>query len=129
MIRGNHLTHPCLLPPDTEADHLGAVIARAETNVAVIDRGSPKSTAFDLTVCVACAPSMACRLSHRVAGLTLGTISVPKMVMHDLIWMSPPTILRPAARRSRSEFTRSVAPATGCFARSGSELSGPVNGG
>ena len=48
-----------ILPPDVEADHVGAVIAAAEIDAVVIDDGSPQCPAFDLPVRVTCASSIA----------------------------------------------------------------------
>ncbi len=79
------------LPPDAEADHLAAVIGRAEIDAVVIDRDAPQCAAFDLPVRVACAPSIVpmeqappARLRTEWVLLTSGTTGVPKMVMHDL---------------------------------------------
>src|SRR5580658_4224131 len=47
-----------VLPPDTAADHLGALIACAEADTVVIDEGTPDHAAFDLPVRVVCAPAV-----------------------------------------------------------------------
>jgi acyl-coenzyme A synthetase/AMP-(fatty) acid ligase len=81
-----------ILPPDTDANHLGAVIAGAEVDAVVVDSGSPhRKKAFDLPVFVSAAPSIvpSAPVSHRRLRtewvlLTSGTIGVPKMVLHDL---------------------------------------------
>jgi acyl-coenzyme A synthetase/AMP-(fatty) acid ligase len=80
-----------ILPPDTDANHLGAVIAGAEIDAVVIDSASPHRKAFNLPVFVSAAPSIVPMMpvSHRRLRtewvlLTSGTIGVPKMVLHDL---------------------------------------------
>src|SRR5579864_2651275 len=47
-----------ILPPDTAADHLGALIACAEADAVVIDEGTPSQPAFDLPARVVCAPAI-----------------------------------------------------------------------
>src|ERR1700722_7000869 len=47
-----------ILPPDADPDHFSAVVAGAEIDAIVIDRGSPGSAAFDLPVRLACAPDI-----------------------------------------------------------------------
>ena len=80
-----------ILPPDIEADHLGAVMAAAEIDAIVTDDGSRPHAAFALPVRVACAPSIAPRdetppvaVRTEWVLLTSGTTGVPKMVVHDL---------------------------------------------
>ena len=80
-----------ILPPDTQAEHLSAIIASAEIGAAVVDRDTARSAAFDLPVCVVAAPEIvgaestadACFRTEWVM-LTSGTTGAPKMVMHDL---------------------------------------------
>ncbi|HML07961.1 MAG TPA: fatty acid--CoA ligase family protein [Xanthobacteraceae bacterium] len=86
-----HARRIVVLPPDVEADHLGAVIAAAEIDAVVIDGGSPRCAAFDGAVRVGCVPSMLplaqgppVRLRTEWVLLTSGTTGVPKMVSHDL---------------------------------------------
>jgi NAD(P)-dependent dehydrogenase (short-subunit alcohol dehydrogenase family) len=80
-----------ILPPDVEAEHLGAVIAAAEVDAAVIDDGTAAAPVLALPVRVGCAPSivpMDEALPARVATewllMTSGTTGVPKLVVHDL---------------------------------------------
>src|ERR1700688_2283022 len=47
-----------ILPPDTAADHLGALIACAEADAVVIDEGTVNHAALDLPVRVVCAPAI-----------------------------------------------------------------------
>jgi acyl-CoA synthetase (AMP-forming)/AMP-acid ligase II len=79
------------VPPDTETNHFGDIIAVAEADAVVIDNGSPQYAAFDLPVRVGCASSIlpveqSSPASFRTEWvlLTSGTIGMPKMVMHDL---------------------------------------------
>jgi acyl-coenzyme A synthetase/AMP-(fatty) acid ligase len=80
-----------ILPPDVEAEHLGAVIAAAEVDAAVIDDGTAAAPVLALPVRVGCAPSivpMDEALPVRVATewllMTSGTTGAPKLVVHDL---------------------------------------------
>jgi acyl-coenzyme A synthetase/AMP-(fatty) acid ligase len=80
-----------ILPPDTAADHLAALIAFAEADAAVIDEGTPSHEALDLPVRAVCAPAIvpAEQLSLPQAQtewvlLTSGTSGVPKMAVHSL---------------------------------------------
>src|ERR1700692_2244681 len=47
-----------ILPPDTAADHLGALLACAEADAAVIDAGTQDHAALDLPLRVVCAPTI-----------------------------------------------------------------------
>ncbi len=80
-----------ILPPDADPDHFAAIIAGAEIDAVVIDRGSAANGAFDGCVRVACAAGIAA--AERLAApsrdtewvmLTSGTTGVPKMVVHSL---------------------------------------------
>src|SRR5271170_1833330 len=80
-----------ILPPDADPAHFGALIASAEIDAVVVDRGSPVSAALDLSVRVACAPAIgaiaqnpAPVLQTEWVLLTSGTTGVPKMVVHAL---------------------------------------------
>jgi acyl-CoA synthetase (AMP-forming)/AMP-acid ligase II len=80
-----------ILPPDAEAEHLGAVIATAGIDAVVIDHGTPSNAALELPICVTCAPSIVpltenppSRVATEWVLVTSGTTGVPKMVMHDL---------------------------------------------
>jgi acyl-coenzyme A synthetase/AMP-(fatty) acid ligase len=93
-----------VLPPDAEADHLGALIEAAEIDAVVIEHGAPPNAAFDLAVCVACAPSIVpteivppARLRTEWVLLTSGTTGVPKMVMHDLAGLTAAMAVRSPA--------------------------------
>ena len=86
-----------ILPPDTAADHLGALIARAEADAVVIDDGTPDCAAFDLPIRVACTPAIAPareralpRLPTEWLLLTSGTSGVPKMVAHSHASLTAP---------------------------------------
>jgi acyl-coenzyme A synthetase/AMP-(fatty) acid ligase len=80
-----------ILPSDTAADHLVALIACAEADAVVIDEGTPDHAAFDLPVRVVCAPAVVPAeeraLPHAQTEwvlLTSGTSGVPKMAVHSL---------------------------------------------
>src|SRR5260370_38959704 len=47
-----------ILPPDTAADHLGALIACAEADAVVFDAGALDHEALDLPARVVCAPAI-----------------------------------------------------------------------
>ncbi len=86
-----------ILPPDAEADHLGAVIAAAEIDAVVIDDGSADCEAFNLPVRVACTPTIIpmeqsppALLRTEWVLLTSGTTGVPKMVVHSLAGLTAP---------------------------------------
>jgi acyl-coenzyme A synthetase/AMP-(fatty) acid ligase len=75
-----------LCPPDLAAEHLPAVIATAEVDVVVGDRGAVRTGRF-----VSCSPNVA--PAHRIRRasertewvlLTSGTTGVPKLVAHTL---------------------------------------------
>jgi hypothetical protein len=48
-----------ILPPDTSAEHIGELVARAEADAVVVDEATPANSAFDLLQRVVCAPAMA----------------------------------------------------------------------
>src|SRR6202030_532701 len=80
-----------ILPPDTAADHLGALTAGAEADAVVIDQDTPDHAAFDLPVRVVCAPAVVPAeqpsLPHVPTEwvlLTSGTSGVPKMAVPSL---------------------------------------------
>jgi acyl-coenzyme A synthetase/AMP-(fatty) acid ligase len=80
-----------LLPPDADPAHFGALIAGAEIDAVVVDRGSPAHAVFDLPVRVACALAIgafernpAPALQTEWVLLTSGTTGVPKMAVHTL---------------------------------------------
>jgi acyl-coenzyme A synthetase/AMP-(fatty) acid ligase len=86
-----------ILPPDTAADHLGALIASAEADAVVIDEGTPSQPAFDLPARVVCAPAIVQaeqlslpRVSTEWVLLTSGTSGVPKMAVHSLASLIAP---------------------------------------
>jgi acyl-CoA synthetase (AMP-forming)/AMP-acid ligase II len=92
-----------ILPPETASAHLPDLIAGAEIDAVVVDRGSPQSAAFDVPLRVMCTPaiapmpqaSQASRPSaHHIATewvlLTSGTTGVPKMVVHTLATLTAP---------------------------------------
>src|SRR5580698_3495359 len=53
-----------ILPPDTAADHLPALIACAEADAVLIDAGTPDHEALDLPVRVVCAPAIVLAEEH-----------------------------------------------------------------
>src|SRR5580692_7628624 len=80
-----------ILPPDTAADHLVALIACAEADAVVIDEGTSDHAAFDLPVRVVCAPAVVPAEERALPYaqtewvlLTSGTSGVPKMAVHSL---------------------------------------------
>jgi acyl-CoA synthetase (AMP-forming)/AMP-acid ligase II len=86
-----------ILPPDTAADHLPALMACAEVDAVVIDDGTLPSAAFDLPVRVTCAPAIvsidespAADVPTEWVLLTSGTSGVPKMAVHDLASLIAP---------------------------------------
>ena len=86
-----------ILPPDTAADHLGALIACAEADAIVIDEGTPSHAALDLPVRVVCTPAIVSAeqlsLPHVPTEwvlLTSGTSGVPKMAVHSLASLIAP---------------------------------------
>jgi acyl-CoA synthetase (AMP-forming)/AMP-acid ligase II len=79
-----------ILPPDTAADHLDALIACAEIDAVVTDAGTPDHAALDLPVRVVCAPAIVPaeraalpQLATEWLLLTSGTSGVPKMAVHS----------------------------------------------
>src|ERR1700722_10032714 len=48
-----------ILPPDTQPEHLAALVAGAEADAVVIDRDTPDSASFELPIRVACAAQIA----------------------------------------------------------------------
>ena len=93
-----------ILPPDIDTDHLGAVMAAAEIDAVVTDRGSSERTAFNVAIRVTCAPSIAAREEMPPTAartewvlLTSGTTGVPKMVVHDLAGLTAAITDRSAA--------------------------------
>ena len=91
-----------ILPPDVDAADLGAVLAAAEIDAAVVDDKTQQSPALNLSVRVTCEPTVAsaeacppvdCRTQWLL--LTSGTTGVPKLVMHDVAGLT-------AAVRARS---------------------------
>lgn len=86
-----------ILPPSIEADHLNALIARAEIDAVVTDRGWAPPAAFDLPVYIACGSSLTSMSETPVLHfrtdwvlLTSGTVGIPKMVAHDLFTLTAP---------------------------------------
>ena len=86
-----------ILPPDTAADHLGALFACAEADAVVTDDGTPDHAAFYLPVRVICAPAIASADERSLPYmptewvlLTSGTSGVPKMAAHSLASLIAP---------------------------------------
>jgi acyl-CoA synthetase (AMP-forming)/AMP-acid ligase II len=86
-----------ILPPDTATDHLGALIAGAEADAAVIDDGTASCGALNLPIRVTCAAAIVA-VEHRPPSpmrtewllLTSGTSGVPKMVAHSHASLTAP---------------------------------------
>jgi acyl-coenzyme A synthetase/AMP-(fatty) acid ligase len=86
-----------ILPPDADPDHFAPVIACAEIDAVVLDRGSPASAALDLPLRVTCTAEIgtdtrlpaASRATEWVL-LTSGTTGVPKMAVHSLAGLTAP---------------------------------------
>ena len=79
-----------ILPPDAEADHLGAVITMAGIDAVVVDQATAPNAALDLLIRVVCAPPIEPvsdeplpRARTEWMLMTSGTTGMPKMVMHD----------------------------------------------
>ncbi len=79
-----------ILPPDAEADHLGAVIAMAGIDAVVVDEATAPNAALDLPIRVVCAPPIEPVPDEPLPPartewvlMTSGTTGVPKMVVHD----------------------------------------------
>jgi len=86
-----------ILPPDTAAEHLGALIGCAEIDAAVIDDGTADHAALDLPVRVVCTPDIVPAEQHALPHvptewvlLTSGTSGVPKMAVHSLASLIAP---------------------------------------
>jgi acyl-coenzyme A synthetase/AMP-(fatty) acid ligase len=80
-----------IMPPDVDTANLGAVVAAAEADAAVVDDDSPQCAALDLPVRVFCAPTVVPTHTNPPASyrtewllMTSGTTGVPKLVAHDL---------------------------------------------
>jgi acyl-coenzyme A synthetase/AMP-(fatty) acid ligase len=93
-----------ILPPDIEADHLGAVIAATEADAAVIDESTIPAPVLALPRRVTCASTIAPMqesLPVRVATewllMTSGTTGVPKLAVHDLAALTALIIVPSAA--------------------------------
>src|SRR5580704_3154896 len=86
-----------ILPPDTAADHLAPLIARAEADAVVIDDGTVANEAFDLPVRIVCTPllkpaglaALPCVETEWLL-LTSGTSGVPKLVAHSQATLTAP---------------------------------------
>jgi len=80
-----------ILPPDSDPDHLAAIVGDAGIEAVVLDRASPASAAFAGTRQVVCTGEIApapqlpepARVTEWVM-LTSGTTGVPKMVVHGV---------------------------------------------
>jgi acyl-coenzyme A synthetase/AMP-(fatty) acid ligase len=86
-----------ILPPDTAADHLGALLACAEADSVVTDASTPSHDALDLPLRVVCAPAIVPAEHHPLPHvstewvlLTSGTSGVPKMAVHSLASLIAP---------------------------------------
>jgi acyl-coenzyme A synthetase/AMP-(fatty) acid ligase len=86
-----------ILPPDADAGHLGALIARAEIDAVVLDDRSPHARAIDVPIRVVCTPEIVpadalpkAALPTEWVLLTSGTTGIPKMVVHDLAGLTAP---------------------------------------
>jgi acyl-CoA synthetase (AMP-forming)/AMP-acid ligase II len=94
-----------ILPPDTSADHVGELIARAEAEVVVVDEATPANPAFDLLLRVVCTPILVSadnvglpRVQTEWLLLTSGTSGVPKLVVH-----THASLVAPIAAAKQSE--------------------------
>ncbi|MDR3421878.1 MAG: class I adenylate-forming enzyme family protein [Xanthobacteraceae bacterium] len=92
-----------VLPPDVEADRLGAMIAAAEVNAAVIDEGTAAAPALALPVRVTCAGAIApmkealpARAATEWLLMTSGTTGAPKLAVHNLAALTA-AIVAPSA--------------------------------
>src|SRR3984893_3899938 len=86
-----------ILPPDTAAEHLGALIACAEADAVVSDEGTLSHAAFNLPVRVVCVPAIVPTEERSLPQmptewvlLTSGTSGVPKMALHSLASLIAP---------------------------------------
>jgi acyl-coenzyme A synthetase/AMP-(fatty) acid ligase len=80
-----------ILPPDADPAHFAAIVAGADIDAVVLDRGSTTSAAFDLPIRVTCTEAIAPAGHPPVPEgetewvmLTSGTTGVPKMVVHKI---------------------------------------------
>src|SRR5579862_1011138 len=86
-----------ILPPDTAADHVAPLMARAAADAVVVDDGTFANAAFDIPLRVVCAPSVKAaampalpRLETEWLLLTSGTSGVPKLVAHTQATLTAP---------------------------------------
>jgi acyl-coenzyme A synthetase/AMP-(fatty) acid ligase len=96
-----HARRLTLLPPDIEADRLGAVLVGAEIDAIVVDSGTPLYPALDCSVRILCVPSIApleavppVRFRTEWLLLTSGTTGTPKLVAHTLADLVAPMAAR-----------------------------------
>jgi acyl-coenzyme A synthetase/AMP-(fatty) acid ligase len=92
-----------ILPPDTDASHLTALVAGVEADAVVVDRDTPDSAAFARLVRVNCSAEIvaanrrpAAALATEWIMLTSGTTGVPKMVVHTFAGLTAPIAQKPA---------------------------------
>src|SRR5580692_2439767 len=78
-----------ILPPDTSAEHIGELVARAEADAVIVDEATPANSTFDFLQRVVCVPALASadsvplpRTQTEWLLLTSGTSGVPKLVAH-----------------------------------------------
>jgi acyl-coenzyme A synthetase/AMP-(fatty) acid ligase len=86
-----------VLPFDTEAKHLGAILADADIDSIVVDEGTPRVAEFDLPIRVTCRPTLIPKDSVQPLHfrsewllLTSGTTGRPKLVAHTLADLTAP---------------------------------------
>jgi acyl-coenzyme A synthetase/AMP-(fatty) acid ligase len=86
-----------VLPPDTEAKHLGTILADADIDSIVVDEGTPQLADFNVPIRVTCRstliPNDEVRPVHSHSEwllLTSGTTGRPKLVAHTLADLTAP---------------------------------------
>jgi acyl-CoA synthetase (AMP-forming)/AMP-acid ligase II len=80
-----------VLPPDADVEHIEAIVALAQVDAVVIDRGTAANAAFDPLIRITCASSIVATTECSRSAvktewvlMTSGTSGTPKLAVHDL---------------------------------------------